>query len=147
MNHSQNIKDLIKLTNSLEYLVFKNFFKEVELPCNIKNTSLKCVMTLYFKKESSMSQLSKSIMLEKGSFTAVANQLIKIGYIKKSEDTTDKRRSLLKLTKKGEELAKYIIWQHELYLLNKINNISQEDKEEFLFHIEKLSEILDRVNV
>jgi MarR family transcriptional regulator, organic hydroperoxide resistance regulator len=59
---------------------------------------------LYHRGQMSMKELSSAIDRDKSTVTSLINKLIEIGYIKKTQDTGDKRVYYISLTAKGKKL-------------------------------------------
>ena len=117
---------------TLHYIINKVFFKNFECQYPLKDmnfTHVKTLITLSFEQPCAMSVVSEKMGLEKGSFSPVAHHLIKLGYIKKTQDTNDKRVYYLELTKKGREFSDKVVADHLKYIEKEVNNFSELDKD------------------
>ncbi len=71
----------------------------------LNHTQWKTLFILSFTEKLSMSQMCKSINLEKGSFTSVVDGLIEKELVCRIQDPSDRRKILLELTERGRELV------------------------------------------
>ena len=67
------------------------------------------------------------IHLEKSSFSYVVDLLVLKGLLVKSEDVNDKRKKMLELTSKGQEIVRELNTQYDDYYEKRINIYSEEE--------------------
>ncbi|MBI9109338.1 MAG: MarR family transcriptional regulator [Spirochaetales bacterium] len=99
------IESIFYLHRSIISLYFKDFEDVYTLPEGLNFTHMRAAMIIRFQGHITMSELSKELVLEKGSFTPVAATLIKKGIVKKEQSLVDRRVYNLVLTEKGERLT------------------------------------------
>lgn len=133
----------MQLKGALEQLVFKDFLHQYDFPKGLNPTHIKTLMSLYIHGSAPMSELSRMLNLEKGSFTPVANKLIKEEFIKKERNQTDKRIYELMLTEKGEKIAKEFSTAHRKYLTDLVKQV--EDLDGFLEAINTVTNSLEQI--
>jgi len=134
-----NLKKIFKLSWSTEEIFFKSFEHATKLPDGLNFTHVKAIMNLNHGGPQCMSSISKKLVMEKGSFTTVAQKIISKGYVEKIQDEGDKRRFRLNLTDKGNELAERIKIEHLAHINAIIKTFSDEEKDEYFALMEKLS--------
>jgi DNA-binding MarR family transcriptional regulator len=113
-------------------------YKEQGLPLETKDFILYYLMS---KRSSiSISDIAKELNLTHPAVIHIARSLENIGYIESEKSSSDSRKRLLKLTKKGEkDLAKYrVLWDDIISLNQEIF----EQQVQLLQNIEKLEEML-----
>jgi len=140
MKDQHILKKLIQLRGSIEHVIFKSFIKEYPLPEKLSQSHAVTIMILNHHKGESMSKLSKMVGMEKGSFTSVADRLIKLGYVVSERSEKDRRRYILKLTDKGVEFAKTFGKNHEKYIEAQIGALNDNDEKEFVDTVDTLLE-------
>lgn len=132
MEDNQNVRMIFMLKSALEHTLFKPFIRNYKLPEGINTTHIMTIMTLNFLKSAPMSTLSTRLNMEKGSFTTVANKLIKNDYIISTRSEKDKRIYDLSLTEKGKALAEDFGSKHRNYMIGLMDKLDEEKKNEFL---------------
>ncbi|PAB60297.1 MarR family transcriptional regulator [Anaeromicrobium sediminis] len=113
-------------------IFFNDFQTASDLLKDLNSTHTKTLMALKYEGSSTMSSISRKIELEKGSFTPVANKLIKLGYIEKVQSTEDKRKSLLQLTESGHNFAERFHEEHTKYIYNQLSKLSEAERGAYL---------------
>jgi len=135
----KNLNALFEMHAVVEYNLFKNFFKQTKLPEGLKHRHMRAIVNLHFKGKTTMSEMSQLLNIEKGSFTTVADKIIKLGYAKNERSEKDRRVYELTLTEAGESLAKRFIQEHRDFLEVQFDKLDEKK-------MAKLSEALDVVN-
>jgi DNA-binding MarR family transcriptional regulator len=80
-------------------------YSQPDSSVKLNHTQWKTLFILSFIEKPSMSQMCKSINLEKGSFTSVVDGLIEKELVCRIQDPSDRRKILLELTEQGRELV------------------------------------------
>lgn len=132
----ETIQSILGLFPMMTEIFFKNFQMSSDMLKNLNSTHTKTIMILRYEGRSSMSSISRKIELEKGSFTPVADKLIKLGYIEKVRSTEDKRKSLLQLTELGHTFAKRFHKEHTEYIYSQLNKLSEAERGAYLAAID-----------
>ena len=140
------IKQIFNLRFDVEYLFFKKFLNIYPMPHGINPTHIQTLMVLRFMGPSPMSSISQHLVLEKGSFTPVANKLIQLGYVGKERSALDKRIYHLSLTNKGITLANDYADAHHSFIKSVLGQLSDEKRTELLKSIEVTNSILATLN-
>ncbi len=142
MEMDETLKTVFELRHTLEHVIFKDFNAIYDFKDGMNHTHMISLMTLLISGPLTMTSLSKKLNIEKGSFTPVANKLIKLGYIKKERNDNDKRVYQLSLTPKGNELAKEYGNSHIKYMNDLLSKLNDDKKEQFFDSVRLLNEIL-----
>lgn len=128
----ETIQAILSLFPMMTEIFFNNFQRSSDTIKDLNSTHTKTIMTLKYEGSSTMSFVSRKIELEKGSFTPVADKLIKLGYIEKVQSAQDKRKSLLQLTESGHTLAERFHKEHTEYIYNQLNKLSETERDAYL---------------
>lgn len=136
------LRRILELNSSLQQVFFKEFIKQYDLPDGVNDTHIRALMTIRFFKEIAMSDVSHRLCLEKGSFTPVANKLIKLGLVKKRQDENDRRVYKLSLTPSGVTLTEDYGQTHAQYINELIDRLSDDRKCAFLDAINVVSDTI-----
>jgi len=89
-----------------------------------------------------MMEIAKRINRDKSTVTALVKKLIDLGYLEKIKDPSDRRVTLLKLTKKGQELEPNFNNISKTLLKRVYKNHSTQEKEAIILGLERLSKNL-----
>lgn len=111
-----------------------NFIKDFELDIGVElgKTEARVLHAIFECPEQTMSVYASVIGVENGSFTTIADNLIKKGLIERYYDSQDRRKRLLRFTEVGEEKAKYVAKQAEKYVKQKFELLDADAKKEIL---------------
>lgn len=139
------LKKIFNLKFHIENIFFKAYEDSLDLPVKLNHTHFKTMIILHFEGERPMSDISSKLSLEKGSFTPVANLLIKLGYIGKRQSQTDRRVYNIFLTEKGETFASKFIETHYKYMESKLSELSGEDQDAVSSAVDTLNTLLEKL--
>lgn len=142
MESKQDIRMIFMMKSAIEHTMFKAFIRNYNFPEGLNPTHLFTIMNLNFLKSSSMSFLSHRLNMEKGSFTTVANKLIKLGYVKSDRSEKDKRIYELSLTDKGRELAEDFGGKHRRYITGLMDELDDQKRKEFFKAMDTVTKTL-----
>lgn len=95
--------------------------------------------TLYHKGSLTVGQVQEKILSTVGTIPMIVSNLVKKGLIKRCKDKNDKRKCILKLTKKGRDLIAIVFPKNEELILEEMNVLSQDEKETLLALLKKLT--------
>jgi DNA-binding MarR family transcriptional regulator len=126
----------------LERVFFKQHLYTYKKPEGLNQTHMLTLLYLQFHTSCAMVELSRHLNLEKGSFTPVANKLVKLGYIEKRQNAEDKRVSQLFLTPKGSSVASDFVKSHMQYIQNLLDTLEEKEKEKFIQAVGVINETL-----
>lgn len=140
----------IKVFFEFVHLYHSTFFNGVNYSDyyneGLNKAHIKSLIFLYIHNGGTMTDVSRCVALEKGSFTPVANKLIKLGYIEKTRVGGDKRKSFLILTPKGEAYAKIVKQEHLDYFEAQLSGLSEKERNDFIKSLSTVYELLDKMN-
>ncbi|MCP8968522.1 MarR family winged helix-turn-helix transcriptional regulator [Ectobacillus ponti] len=94
---------------------------------------------LFHKGEQPLQQIGEKILLASGSITYVIDKLEKKQLVVRKPCQRDRRVIFASLTASGQELMETIFPQHEELLHTSLDMLSQEEKEELLQLLKKIS--------
>ena len=93
---------------------------------------------LWQKDEISIHELSKATLLGKSTLTTMLNRLEDDGYLKRVPSEKDRRKTLIKLTEKTQELQeKYVQVSSEMNELF-YHGLTEQEKDEFDRYLERI---------
>ena len=141
----EDLKSIFSLKANIEMVFFKAYIMNSSMPKPLNFTHAKTLIHLFFRGAMSMSDISRHLNLEKGSFTPVANILIKMGYVSKIHSSEDRRIYNLELTEKGYEFAKAYTTDHVNFVKEKLTLLSDEEKEAYFGAIYTLIELTEKL--
>lgn len=144
MNNKLIGKDLFILTNKLKRLLEKRHQEHGLYPGQAR-----VLIYLYRNKEKYTYQkdIENAFQIRGGTVTGIIDNLVKNGYINRKASTTDKRKKMIILTDKGEEIAiKGIKTNHgmEKDLNDLLNN---DERLIFTTILMKISEWIDKEEI
>lgn len=94
----------------------------------------------------SIQQVAETLGTDITTFSRQVQSLVKIGLVSKASDSTDRRISILSLTKEGKEVADNIDMQMNQYLEAVFSNMNQEEKEMVVHAIHLLNKNMEKTN-
>lgn len=97
--------------------------------------------TIMSFEECTMSCLSDSIEVSKGTMTNMLNKLVEEGYVKRSSSTIDRRNVYVSLTPKGQEKVMAIKKKILFALTNALSRLKEEDLGEIKEGLEVLTTV------
>ena len=135
----ERIESLFDLHRYIMSVFFKDFEEVFKLPEGLNFTHMKAMLTLRFHGKMTMSDLSRMLVIAKGSFTPVASRLITSGYIQKEQSAGDKRVYNLVLTEEGMELTTRFKNEHWAYMTEILDRLPPDEQEDYFAHVNKLN--------
>ena len=72
-----------------------------------------------------LSELSKRMMVTNGNLTGLVDRLIDEGYVRRVDDPSDGRASVVRLTKSGSEIFKKLATAHESWLATLFDGLTE----------------------
>lgn len=91
-------------------------------------------------KDKTMSNVAKTLRITVGSLTICIDRLVSKGYVKRVNDEFDRRKVLIELTTKGEEVLAIHNQFHENMLKDVVNDLSLEDNEVLIKSLETVKD-------
>jgi DNA-binding MarR family transcriptional regulator len=141
----ENLKSIFQLRSNLENVFFRHFENQVDFPKKLNHTHFKTMIILSFEGELPMSEVSHKLSLEKGSFTPVANTLIKLGFIIKRQSPDDRRIYTISLTPEGLKFAEKYKSDHMHFIRDRLKRLSDAEREAYLSSVRTLNALMDKI--
>lgn len=91
-----------------------------------------------------MTDLCSKLNIEKGSLTSMVDDLTEKGYVFRERDLGDRRKYLITITEKGEEIAIDFIIKLSEKLEEKLSKLNEEDRKKYIEAIDTLQYILSK---
>lgn len=100
------------------------------------------LMILKHHQPMMVSELKEKLQVAMSTVTQMADTLDVSGYLQRTRNPTDRRVVMLSLTEKGEQLVNSLKSKHLEHLRNALMIFSNEQRDDFLMHLNKLSQSL-----
>lgn len=123
-------------------LVFDTFDKKKN---NITRTQQIILLALAAEEKLTMSQLAAKINTSNEQATRAVAQLVDRGFIERLQDNSNRRVINIRLTEKAQEFISKTKAEIMDDLLDRFNDVSDEDMESFQAAIEQLIRVLKKV--
>jgi len=140
------MQTLMQLSSQMNTVLFKKFFKTLELPKGMKESHTMTIISINFNTNCSMSDLSHSLNMEKGSVTTIVDKLVNIDFITSIRSETDRRVYNLNLTPKGKEFAEEFLSKHRKYVGSLVGMLDENSRKIFVESSEALLEIIQKMH-
>jgi DNA-binding MarR family transcriptional regulator len=137
---------MLKLENQLCFRTYTasrliiRLYKPILDKFNLTYPQYVTMLVLWDKREIGFSELGKILHMKTGTLTPIIQRLEKLDYVEKIKDPSDDRKTIVKLTKKGEELLPVAAKIPEM--LAEALGITQE---EYLNYVEMLDDFLEKL--
>ncbi|MDO5028769.1 MAG: MarR family transcriptional regulator [Bacillota bacterium] len=93
---------------------------------------------LYSKGDMTVGQVRDKILSSVGTIPLIVNNLVKLNYIKRLEDESDRRIRILSLTDEGREIIEKVLPKNIKLIKESMNVLNNEEKEQLLYLLKKL---------
>lgn len=143
---SRMVQSIFEIHANIETVFFREFMHNYDLPKGINSTHMKTMLMISSKNSSTMSDVSKRLTLEKGSFTPVANRLIKLGFVEKNRSDHDKRVYTLSLTESGRKVTNDFKEAHFAYLDDLLGTLDGDEEETLVQQIEEITTLIRKIS-
>lgn len=140
---SKIVQSIFQLHSGVESLFFREFMHDFDMPKGMNSTHMRTLLMLNFNEGCPMSNVSQMLSLEKGSFTPVANKLMKLGFITRKQSETDRRIHKLFLTEEGKALATDFANKHMAYIESLLDGLGDEKKATFVENIDMINQTIN----
>ena len=147
MEKNESYETLLILRAQMEYIIFKEFIKNYDMPDGLKQAHVMTILKLKYIKVVSMSELSYALNMEKSSVTSVADKLLGLGYISSERSKEDRRVYHLRLTEKGERFGEIFIEKHMEYISNTFGELDVETRLKLFESINFISETFNTLSI
>lgn len=128
---------LTKLANSL-YRCTQAYANEVLAKYRLSSGTYPLLLVLYKKEGINQSQVSRELSIDKAMSARAIKSLIKLGYLKKEDDTEDSRAHKLFLTHKAREIIPDILSSLDKWNIAISEGLSNEEKEQMVNSLSKV---------
>ena len=135
----KRIEGIFELHRSIISIFFKDFEEIFKLPEGLNFTHMRAALSLRFHGRMTMSELSRMLVIEKGSFTPVAALLIKKGYIRKEQSAQDKRVYHLVLTDEGIKLTTLFRNEHWKFMSEVLSQLPDDEQNDYFELVGRLN--------
>ena len=134
--YAENLFNRLKPTNFKSLTDTLNYFNRGEVGV--------LSYLAFDKNETSSGELSEKLNVSTARIASILNSLENKKYIRRKEDSLDKRKTLVVITESGKELA--VETKKELMdiLIKVIKEIGYEDIEEYTRIVQKIRKVLDK---
>jgi DNA-binding MarR family transcriptional regulator len=103
---------LIKQAQQAQRIVIAAVMQEVALPIfldlDISMAQLKGLVALARSHKSTLSQLAERLRIGRSAASLLVDRMVADGLVERAEDTEDRRRTILRLSWRGEELITHL---------------------------------------
>ncbi|WP_025773306.1 MarR family winged helix-turn-helix transcriptional regulator [Neomoorella thermoacetica] len=111
----------------------------------LKKNQEKLISLLYFEGESTPSELSRKLDLEKGSLTTLLDSLEEIGFVARVDTPSDRRKTPVLLTDRGKAHMERVMAEHQEILLNILKKLDRPEVEELIANLRRAVEIIEHL--
>ncbi|MCC5910419.1 MAG: MarR family transcriptional regulator [Clostridiaceae bacterium] len=109
-------------------------------------TQFKTLFIINDASSCTMSYLSETMEVSKGTMTCMLNKLVMDGYVERKSCSKDRRNVYVNLTEKGEEKIKEVKEKILLSLVGVVKHLNEEEKQEMYRSLTSLNTILKTKN-
>ncbi len=112
---------------------------------NLNRSEIFALLHIYSGINTSMGNLCKEMDLKSGSLTSVVDNLVKKGYAQRYYDSHDRRKVMVSITAKGNNITGKICSFVEENTLARIEKLTQKEKKEFFEALKVLDRTAKRI--
>ena len=116
-------------------------FQTTQEDLSLNPTQRRTLLIIHDRGEMTMTALHQIIGLEKGSLTAVIDQLIRKGLVKRERDQKDRRRVNISLSETGKKKVKILRMEIADHIRKNLERLPPEDRKRFYRTVESLIDI------
>lgn len=95
---------------------------------------------LYHKGDATIGEIQERILSSSGTMPLIINNLEKRGYLIRETDRKDKRRCILHITPRGEELIGEVYPRNEARIIETMSLWTEEEKEQLVTLLKKFGD-------
>ena len=107
-------------------------------------TEVRILYEIRHATESLARDIGTSLGVDRGYLSRIIDSFILRGLLRTSPSRQDRRRRIITLTKKGEEVFDQLETRSEESVSRAIKGLSRAEQDELLSHMERIQELLDR---
>ena len=116
-------------------------FQTTQKDLSLNQTQRRTLLIIHDRGEMTMTALHQIIGLEKGSLTAVIDQLIGKGLVKRERDRKDRRRVNISLSETGKKNVKILRMEIAGHIRKNLERLSAADLQRFYRTVESLVDL------
>lgn len=140
------VDKIFELNYSITNTFFDDFTTIFQTKEKLTESQIKALIFISMFKNSTMTEISHRLNIEKGSFTPIAKRLIGLGYIQRVPSDEDRRVSYLVLTEKGEVLMKtFQTALHEAFE-ERLSTLTEDELETYFAAITFVTGVSKKIN-
>ena len=142
------------VTNTIDFLsktfpkiyssLYLEYLKKYSVAYDVNKTQLRALMFIKNYGSISMTDLCSKLNIEKGSLTSMVDDLTEKGYVIREKDLADRRKYMITITEKGEEIASDFMGKLSENLEAKLSKLNEEDRKRYTDAIDTLQYILSK---
>lgn len=110
---------------------------------NVTFSDMSFLLKLNENGKMTQRELAESKNLNTATITRALDRLEKKGFVKRENDSNDKRKKNIFLTQKGKEIVSEILIKHEIFKMEIFKDFSRKEYLELVKYLNKLSESLE----
>lgn len=122
-----------------------NFRNHSQFPPEVKKNLLKIINILYDVGQLTSTQLGQIMDIEKGSLTAMIDQLESLGYVYRAAVPHDRRKTLITLTAAGKELMDRTMEQYTRSVAEMFAGADPEELQQFQDNLRSVTAFMKRI--
>ena len=147
--YREDAKEIHILLMTFMGAIHEKFFinmRKYNISCSqISKNQIKIINVLYQNDGLTATEIGKMLDIEKGSLTAMVDQLKAMGLITRTIDVNDRRRVLLSLTAAGIEHMDKMMEVYSEAMADLFREVDPQDMEEFIDHLRHLTEFMAKL--
>lgn len=111
----------------------------------MKKNHIKIINVLYHHDYLTSTEIGRKLDIEKGSLTALIDQLENNKLVIRCQDTNDRRRTLISLSTKGREEIEKMLAYHQHKISELFTEVDPADTEQFLINLKSVIAFMERI--
>ena len=141
-SQSQIFFEFITLVYEKMSGTYTSSFREVLSPLQYYT-----ICVIYYYKEVSMTSLAESMKMPKQNMTKIIDKLLKMGFVKRVKDSTDKRIIKVSLAPNGINFLINHVRLNSDLLCDTLNETEDVDADEFFKALRTINQVLSKIKI
>lgn len=117
---------------------FEKKTSKIAAKYNLTYSQFMVLEALYSKGDMSVGSVRERILSSAGTIPYIVNNLVKKNLIERLSDENDRRVCMLHLTEKGYDVISKIAPENEAMIIESMEVLSQDEKEELVYLLKKM---------
>lgn len=142
-------KEITVLFQSVMELLHEKIFTRPRQECTsqplLKKNQLKILMILSRHNHITLTEIGKSLNIEKGSLTTLVDGLVENNLVIRSNDLNDRRKSIIFLSPSGKEMADKVLKFYSYKINELLRDIDSGEYEQFRNSLQFVVQFLNKV--